>query len=145
MKLPKSLIVAFSLFVMTGFAMAETVVVNPYGKYLEGEDVEVEMAQFAGRNADGLYDILLKMKGAAAFNAGIDGKTIKYRAVHGGSGVDYQLNGKTRMSLRQNSGGSASSYQVFLDGRTISINEVKAKSQEVRPLHLLTASTEATK
>lgn len=143
MKLLKSSIAAFSLLVLAGFAMAETVVVNPYGKYLEGEDVEVEMAQFAGKNADGLYDVLLKMRGAAAFNAGIDGKTIKYRAVHGGSGVDYQLNGKTRMMMRQNNG--ASIFQVFLDGRTISVNEVKTRSQEVRPLHLLTASTEAAK
>ncbi|MFZ6874331.1 hypothetical protein ACO0LF_19915 [Undibacterium sp. Di27W] len=123
--------------------MAETVVMNPYGKYLEGEDVEVEVAQFAAKNTDGLYDVLLKMRGAAAFNAGIDGKTIKYRAVPGGSGVDYQVNGKTRMTMRQNNG--ASYFQVFLDGRGISIAEVKARSQEVRPLHLLTASTESGK
>lgn len=143
MKSLKSLFAACFLYAIAGFALAETVVMNPYGKYLEGEDVEVEMAQFAAKNADGLYDVLLKMRGAAAFNAGIDGKTIKYRAVPGGSGVDYQLNGKTRMTMRLNNG--VSYFQVFLDGRGIAITEVRARSQEVRPLHLLTASTETAK
>jgi len=140
LKLLTSSIAAFFLFAIAGFSMAQTAVVNPYGKYLEGEDVEIEMAHFAAKNANGLYDVLLKMRGAAAFNAGIDGKTIKYTAVPGGSGADYQLNGKTRMTMRQNNG--TSQYQVFLDGRGIAISEVRARSQEVRPLHLLTASTE---
>ena len=146
MKLLKTLKTIFTTLVllsMAGFAMAENLVVNPYGKYLEGEDVEIEMAQMAAKNADGLYDVLLKMRGAAAFNAGIDGKTIKYRAVPGGSGVDYQFNGKTRMTMRQNNG--ASYFQVFLDGRGIAVSEIRIRSQEVRPLHLLTASTESGK
>ncbi len=126
-------------------AFAETAVVNPYGKFLEGDEVEVEMAQFAARNTEGLYDVLLKMTGAAAFKAGIDGKTIKYQAVPGGTGVDYKVDGKVRMIARQPYGDSWSTMQVFLDGKTVTVSEVKARSKEVQPLHLLTEFKETGK
>lgn len=119
--------------------MADTAVVNPYGKFFEGEEVEVEMAQFAEKNANGLYDVLLKMTGAAAFKEGIDGKTIRYQAVPGGTGVNYQINGKTRMMTRRANEDTWSTTQVFLDGKTITVSELKAQSKEVQPLHLLTA------
>ena len=142
MKLLIATFAACMAFALPAMSHAETPVVNPYGKFLEGEEVEVEMAQFAAKNADGLYDVLLKMTGAAAFKAGIDGKTLKYQAVHGGSGVDYQAKGKTRMIVRQAYGDSWSVMQVFLDGKTITLSEIKARSKEVQPLHLLTASKE---
>lgn len=141
MKNIKKILATFCVLVLPHAAMADTAaVVNPYGSFLQGDGVEVEMAQFATKNKDGLNDILLKITGAKAFNAGIDGKTLKYQAVHGGTGVDYQYEGKTRMIVRQPYGDSWSVIQVFLDGKTIDLSEDKPKSKEVNPLHLLTAS-----
>jgi hypothetical protein len=127
---------------LTGAALAQAPVVNPYGQFFEGDGVEIEMAQLAKKNADGLYDVLLKFTGKRAFNAGIDGKTLTYVAVHGGTGIDYQLNGKTRMIVRNPYGNSWRVMEVFLDGDTVAVAENKEKSKEVRPLHLLTASKE---
>lgn len=127
---------------LTGLVFSETPIVNPYGQFFEGDGVEIEMAQFAKRNADGLYDVLLRITGKRAFNAGIDGKTLKYVAVHGGTGIDYKLDGKNRMIVRNLYGNSWRVMEVFLDGDTVPVAENKQKSKEVRPLHLLTASTE---
>lgn len=141
MNILKMMFAALVVVVASSVTAADTApVVNPYGKFLVGDGVEVEMAQFATKNKDGLNDVLLKISGANAFNDGIDGKTFKYQAVHGGTGVDYQHEGKTRMIVRQPYGDSWYLIQVFLDGKTISLHEDKARSKEVRPLHLLTAS-----
>ena len=132
---------AVLLISVAGTALAEDpTIVNPYGTFLEGDGVEVEMAQFKVKNKEGLYDVLLKISGANAFNAGIDGKTFKYHAVHGGTGIDYQRNGKNIMSVRQPYGNSWSTIEAYLDGKTISLTEDKRRSKEVLPLHLLTAS-----
>ena len=141
MKKLKIFLTALAIIAVSNGVLADAPpIVNPYGKLLEGDGVEVEMAQFATKNKDGLNDVLLKITGANAFNAGIDGKTLKYQAVHGGTGIDYQFEGKTRMIVRQPYGDSWSVIQVFLDGKTITLNEDKVQSKEVRPLHLLTAS-----
>ncbi|WP_374348877.1 hypothetical protein [Chitinimonas sp.] len=139
---PTTMIIAAAMLIHTGAHADMNPQVNPYGKFYEGDGVEIEMAQFASKNADGLYDVLLKISGQQAFNAGIDGKTYRYQAVPGGNGVDYQRDGKTRMILRQPYGDWWTLAEVFLDGKTISISEKKDKSKEVRPLHLLTAFKE---
>ncbi|MDD3183336.1 MAG: hypothetical protein PHD48_11120 [Alphaproteobacteria bacterium] len=132
-----------SLLFLPHLAMASTApVMNPYGKFLSGNGLDVEMAQFAKKNKEGLYDVLLKMTGSEAFNAGIDGKTIKYEAVHGGTGIDYKLDGKTRMIVRNPFGDSWSIIQVFFGDKEISLGEDSARSKEVMPLHLLTAFKE---
>lgn len=140
MKLFWTFFTAMILFAVPhAFAGGAEPVVNPYGIFLEGDGVEIEMALYAAKNADGMHDVLLKMTGPQAFNAGIDGKTIKYIAVPGGTGVDYQVAGKTRLIARNPWGNSWSVMEVFLDGKTIAVHENKAKSKDVRPLHLLTA------
>lgn len=141
MKLYPFLFAAMTLFALPqAHAGGPPAVVNPYGVFLEGDGVEIEMALYVDKNADGLRDVLLKITGPHAFNAGIDGKTFKYQAVPGGTGVDYQQAGKTRMIARNPWGNSWSLMEVFLDGKTITVQENKTKSKEVRPLHLLTAS-----
>lgn len=117
-------------------------VVNPYGQFLYGDGIEVEVAHLASKNADGLNDVLLKITGRQAFNAGIDGKVLLYQAVHGGTGIDYKNKGKTRLIVRNPYGDSWSLMQVFLNGKTILVYENSNKSKEVRPLHLHTEYTE---
>ena len=123
-------------------AMAEKVIVNPYGQFLEGDGIEVEMATFASKNADGLYDVLLKITGKHAFNAGIDGKTLKYTAVNAGGGVNYKRDGMSVLIMRNPYGSSWQLMEIYLDGKTISVGSNSQKAKEVQPLHLLTASQE---
>ena len=73
------------------------------------------------------------MTGANAYKEGIDGKTVKCQAVHGGTGVDYKCGGTTRMILRNPYGDWWSLTQVFLDGKTIDVTVDKDKSKEVLP------------
>ena len=71
----KAVLVVPALVFATGVFAADAAIVNPYGKFFIGDGVEVEMAEFVTKNEDGLKDVLLKMTGANAYNAGIDGKT----------------------------------------------------------------------
>jgi hypothetical protein len=116
--------------------------VNPYGRFFVGEGVEVEMAEFTEKNKEGLRDVLLKVTGTNAFNAGIDGKTLRYQAVHGGTGIDYKRDGETRMLTRNPYGNWYSVMEVLVDGKTITVQEDVTHSKAVRPLNLLTASEE---
>jgi len=136
----KTVLLVPALVFATGVFAADAAIVSPYGEFFIGDGVEVEMAEFVAKNEDGLKDVLLKMTGANAYNAGIDGKTIKYQAVPGGTGVDYQFEGKTRMLTRGDTWGVT---EVYLDGKTISLQEDPERSKEVLPLHLLTASKQA--
>lgn len=115
-------------------------VVNPYGSAFEGEGVEIEMAQFVAKNKAGIRDVLLVMRGANAFNAGIDGKTLRYEAVPTANGVDYRRDGKTAMAVRNMVDGASGQIQVYLDGKTIPVGQDRSRSRDVQPLHLLTAA-----
>ena len=145
MKILSRLFLLAALFSAPAAFAETTAVVNPYGTFLQGDDVEVEMAQMVAKNKDGLNDVILKITGASAFDAGIDGKTIKYQATHGGTGIDYKANGKVRMSVRNPYGNSWSMTQVFLNGKTISLHANQAQSKNVQPLHLLTELEAANK
>jgi len=112
----------------------------PYGTAYKGNGVEIEMAEFAEKNKNGLNDVLLKIVGQAAFKEGIDGKVIRYTAVHGGTGIDYQVNGNNRMIVRNPYGNSWALVEVYLDGKTIYVRADASASKQVRPLHLLAES-----
>ncbi len=117
-------------------------VVSPYGFKFVSEDMEVEMATFTEKNADGLNDVLLKITGPAAYEEGIDQKVIRYTAVPAGTGVDftYKKDGAdfTRMLSRQQ-WGSWSFFELYLNNKTFKVYKNAEKSKEVKPLHLLTA------
>jgi hypothetical protein len=117
--------------------------VNPYGMFFEGDGVSVEMATFTAKNTDDLHDVILKITGHAAAQAGIDGKAIKYSAVPAGTGTNFTFEKdgetRTRMVTRQ-SWGSWSFFEVFLNGETFKVYKNNDKSKEVAPLHLLTAA-----
>ncbi len=121
--------------------------VSPYGRYFEDRSglVSIEMATFDAKNKNGLRDVILIMRGLAAYQEGIDGKAIRYKAVRSGRGFDLRTkkNGKdyTRMISRK-SWGSWDSLTVYLDGQNIPVYENARKSKEVRPLHLRTALSE---
>lgn len=135
----------FSLFCALSMAVSGSVwadtepVLNPYGRLLVGDGIEVEFAQYAKKNQHGLYDALIKMTGANAFSGGVDGATLRYEATHGpNNGINYRRNGQVVLAVRTY-GGGWSSMQVFLDDKTISVFEEKDRSGSVRPLHLLSA------
>lgn len=132
----------FGLLSMNTHAANEAeLAVNPYGKVYSGEGTTVEMAILKEKNADGLNDVLLKITGADAYDEGIDGKVLRYTAVHAGTGVNfnYSQGGKpyTRMVSRS-AWGSWTFFEVYLKDKTIHVALDEAASKESRPLHLVT-------
>jgi hypothetical protein len=131
--------------------------VEPYGKVYVGPasrdselaliviqkatpSVVAEMAVLKKKNEHGLSDVLLRIRGALADRAGIDGKTLRYKAVPGGTGCDFTFRSsgreKTRMATRVN--GSQTQIQMFFGKETIDVLPDLARSEESRPLALLT-------
>ena len=110
---------------------------NPYGKLLVGDGVEIELAQLAQKNKDGGYDVLMKMTGSRAFEGGIDGKTFRYSAVPAGLGFDHRRADRNWLTLRQLSGGSWSIMETYLGGKTIKLREDPERSKAVKPAQLL--------
>jgi hypothetical protein len=114
--------------------------VNPYGKVFVGDGVTVEMAILEGKNAAGLNDVLLRITGSPAHDDGIDGKTLRYSASHGGTGVDFQYveDGSTRnrMSTR-NPWGQWKLIEVYLGSKTYKVYPDEAKSKASKPSQLL--------
>ena len=115
---------------------------NPYGTVFTGQGATVEMGIFAAKNSSGLFDVLLKITGAAAYSAGIDGKVKRYTTVHSGMGQNftYSKGGSEYniMSSRSTWGGWTS-MSLYLNGQTIAIAPDKELTATARPLHLLTA------
>lgn len=139
MKSLKQLWFAIILAVSSNAVLAaDQVVMNPYGTLLSSSTLEVELAQFAQKNKDGLYDVLMKIRGSSAFIEGIDGKTIKYQAVPAAGGVDYVSNGVVRMTLRQPMGDTWSVMEVMLAGKRVPVRLQSGMSQDIQPLHMLT-------
>lgn len=90
---------------------------SPYGKVYESADVTAEMAIFRGQNDLGANDVLLKLTGQPALEAGVDGQVIRYRAKpYSGGGVDYVYaegaKEPVRMILRPDDSGGL--VRVFL-------------------------------
>jgi len=125
----------------------EQKIVNPYGQYFSGDGIEIEMATFTEKNESGLHDVLLKITGAPAEQAGIDQQVIRYVASPAGTGFDLQFekdgSWRTRM-LSRNSWGVWTFFEVFLNGKTLRVQADETKAKEIRPLHLLTAYREST-
>lgn len=113
-------------------------IVNPYGKYLEGDGLKIEIATYLEKNKDGLNDMLVKVIGAAAYEAGIDSKTLRYTAVPAGTGYNLQRNGRNLLSVRSPYG-RWQQIEVYLAGRTYHVVANDGLAENVRPLHLLTA------
>ena len=109
----------------------------PYGKVFENADVRVEMATFSATNPEGEHDVLLRIKGAPAFEAGIDGKAIRYLTRRGyGGGLDFKYHDDqgrepTRMIFRRDPASDSEVVRVFLkDGKAhdLKFNAVRSKT-----------------
>lgn len=115
------------LLAMATTASAEDVL-SKYGKVYESREnqLRVEFVPFKQKNAKGLQDVLIKISGPAAETRGIDGKIIKHRAVHAGTGVNFQYydekNKKwyNRMGTRAGWWGSKF-YEVWFGNETIKV------------------------
>lgn len=123
--------------------MDEDLPVNPYGIFYRSHPtgLEIEMATLAKAGKNGLKDVILKISGAAAYDAGIDGKAIRYKAVPAGTGINYQYlkQGKwfTRMTQRDNFGWDT--LKLFVGNETYSLSIDKKSLSRVYPLHLYSA------
>lgn len=119
----------------------ENQTVSPYGKVYEGIDVVLEMAELTEKNEFGLQNVVMKVKGPAAFEAGIDGKSIKYVTKSGfGGGTDFVYkvgdSEPVRMILRNSSEGELA--RVFLkDNKAIDLKLNRQKSKKLCPSSLL--------
>jgi hypothetical protein len=114
--------------------------INPYGRAFKGTGIIVEMAIFTEKNESGLNDVLLKITGTDAYSEGIDGKVLRYRAVHAGIGVDFQIDidGKpiTRM-LSRDSSGNWGHCEVLIGNRSHHVYLDEELSKQVLPPFLL--------
>jgi hypothetical protein len=96
-----------------------------YGKVYEGMGITVEMGTFRAKNALGEQDVLLRIQGAPADEAGIDGQVSRYLTKPGFSGgLDFTYNDHgqepVRMIYRTNSEGEV--VRVFLkDGKPFNL------------------------
>jgi hypothetical protein len=124
-------------------APGEDKTVNPYGKFFEGEGIEIEMVSFEEKNADGLNDVLVRMKGADAHTAKIDGKVIRLVAVPSSrQGADYKYTNEkgdilNRIGSRKNWGDELS-YEVYFGNKSISLSSSARKAKDMKPVDMLT-------
>jgi hypothetical protein len=59
---------------------------SPYAKVFVGPDILVEMATANSKGESGMNDVLLRMRGPAAFDAGLDGQVTRYHQRPGANG-----------------------------------------------------------
>lgn len=132
---------AIALAVITAAAPAHAQnskpVVNPYGQYLAGDGLKLEIATYLEKNQHGLNDMLVRVTGAAAYEAGIDGKTLRYSAEPAGTGYNLKREGRNLLSVRS-SYGRWQQVEVYLAGRTYQVTAREDMAERVMPLHLLT-------
>lgn len=117
--------------------------VNPYGKFFGGEGLEIEMATFEEKNADGLRDVLVRMKGADPYSDKIDGKVLRLVAVPGGSGIDYKYTNdknevRVRMTMRKRWGDNEF-YEAHFGQKSVRVSRHERRAREVKPAELLSA------
>ncbi|MBL4606548.1 MAG: hypothetical protein JKY01_01800 [Pseudomonadales bacterium] len=116
--------------------------INPYGISLTDSTsgLEVEIAYFNEKNADGLYDVLMRISGEAAFNAGVDGKVIRYTVKNSGLGYAFSFkkgdSERNRMTTRNNNWLFGKSYDLYFGNKTFNLYP-NNNSSAVRPLNLL--------
>jgi hypothetical protein len=119
------------------FAQTDKPIVNPYGQFLAGDGLKIEIATYLEKNQNGMNDMLVKITGAAAYEAGIDGKTLRYSAEPAGTGYNLKRDGRNLMSVRSPYG-RWQQIEVYLAGRTYQVTPREEMAERVMPLHLLT-------
>ena len=118
--------------------------VNPYGTFLQDTAglVSLELGFLKAKNEAGLHDVLVRLRGFLAHQAGLDGRTVLCRVVPAGRGADFRatIDGVEHCLLTSRTPwGNWRRMQVHLDGRTVDVKEIESQSGQVRPLHLVTA------
>lgn len=121
------------VFSLESFALE----LNPYGKHFSGQGLEIEVALVKDKNKDGLNDALIKIAGAPAYDAQIDGKVFLHQAVHAGTGVNFKTSdGKVRMATRK-AWGEWDFFEVYLNNKTFKVYPDDKKSKEIQVNELL--------
>lgn len=112
---------------------------NPYGLALTGAGVHGEIGFLAAKNTAGLHDALVIITGAAAFSAGIDKKVLFCEAINTGSDqtLTYAIGGQIRHLLSGSDGWKFGT--LYLGSQNIQVKMDEALTQQVRPLHMVTA------
>jgi hypothetical protein len=129
--------IAFATAVAPVYAQQkEKAVVNPYGQYLAGDGLKIEIATYLEKNQHGLNDMLVKVTGAGAYEAGIDGKTLRYAAEPMGTGYVLKRDGRNLLAVRSPYG-RWQQIEMYLAGRTYQVIAYENMADAVQPLHLL--------
>jgi hypothetical protein len=121
-------------------------IMNPYGKVFAGEGIKIECAYFKEKNKSGLYDVLIRVRGKAAVDEGIEGKVMHLVATPGGTGVDYtyKANGKTLNRMSQRKNWNYESWEIYVSNESKKVFPDETLSSDFKPLHLLTEFEEQT-
>jgi hypothetical protein len=138
----RTLLLSGFLFLLTGLAQAGHIDVSPYGTVLTGDGLTVEMAPLTQVNKDGLHDVLMRIKGAPAVEAGIDGKVLLYTAAHGGTGIDFQFERDGEMHNRmssRNPWGDWTTVEVYFGSNTYHVENREALSRDLKTKDLASA------
>lgn len=139
-RIRKTALVSLLCLALPTIALAgDKVKVSPYGKVFRSHDgdLKVEMAVLDAKNDRGLNDVLLKFTGQPAHEEGIDGKTMLYKAVKGGTGVDFQYkkNNETlnRMASRESGWGNWTNFEAYFGTKTHTLYLDPKESKELKP------------
>ncbi|MDH5178980.1 MAG: hypothetical protein OEZ39_02725 [Gammaproteobacteria bacterium] len=135
---------ALSLLSVAGATADEAL--SKYGKVYENRQAQltVELVPYQEKNKAGLQDVLIRISGPDAEADGIDGKIIRYRPVHAGTGVNFQYHDTkdnkwyNRMGSRAGWWG-ADFYEVWLGNKTIKVWLNGNASSLLNTKHFLTA------
>jgi|TARA_B110000046_G_scaffold42953_1_gene47749 hypothetical protein len=139
----KKLILAFCMLLnFSAATSAEDYPISKYGFMFtdHSQGITLEMAVFKEKNDDGLHDVLLKFTGMPAEQDGIDGKVIRYKTIHAGSGQNFQYEEGdkwfNRMITRQG-WGSWEIFEVYFGNNSYNLR--KENGNHVMPYHLYSA------
>lgn len=84
----------FAVFalLLTSIGVSHASDLSNYGKVFVSRDGQttLEIVPFKVKNAKGLQDALIRVRGPIAESEGIDGKIIRHQAIHAGTGMNFQ-------------------------------------------------------
>lgn len=121
-------------------ACAATKDLSPYARVFVGDGVTVEMATLKAANGEGQNDVILRLRGPAAFEAGLDGESRPYRTkagFYGGTDYVFEANGQENVRFIARTGPEGEYYKVFLkDEKALDVKVDTKRSRQLCPSEL---------
>ena len=136
----KKLLMSLALLLSVGFATAsQDYEVSPYGEVFVGDGVRVELARFKAKNEHDMNDVIVRVSGRLAYDAGMDGEVFRLKAIPAGTGFNLQRpDGRNLIGSRARGGwlGTWTDIKIYLNNQSIDL--VKTP-EDLNALHLLGA------